>query len=270
MGLGWSQRVVPPLSPVRTGQDEAYKNAVDNLTPAHLDEFNEAFRRFDSNSSGTQCPRPILCTLRAPSSLDFAHQWCLMRNTNARAHTKQAQTPTQPCPYTHALCSRSRSLSLSSLSLTHTFPFVTDALLPFSITACCPGSIDATELKALMNSIGQHPTDDEVADMISRADADGSGSVDFYEFVTLMAHKMASPGDDRGLRNAFALFDHSGDGFLEADELRRLMINLGENVTLDDINEVIRRVDSNGDGVISEQEFVAAVTKEERRLTRNS
>lgn len=183
MGLGWSQRVVPPLSPVRTGQDEAYKNAVDNLTPAHLDEFNEAFRRFDSNSSG---------------------------------------------------------------------------------------SIDATELKALMNSIGQHPTDDEVADMVSRADADGSGSVDFYEFVTLMAHKMASPGDDRGLRNAFALFDHSGDGFLEADELRRLMINLGENVTLDDINEVIQRVDSNGDGVISEQEFVAAVTKEERRLTRNS
>ena len=52
----------------------------------------------------------------------------------------------------------------------------------------------------------------KVADMISRADADGSGSVDFYEFVTLMAHKMASPGDDRGLRNAFALFDHSGDG----------------------------------------------------------
>lgn len=133
MGLGWSQPVVPPLSPVRTGQDEAYKNAVDNLTPAHLDEFNEAFRRFDSNSSGTQCPRPIVCTLRAPScsSLDFAHQWCLMRNTNARAHTKQAQTPTQACPYTHALCSRSRSLSLSSLSLTHTFLFVTDALSHF-------------------------------------------------------------------------------------------------------------------------------------------
>ena len=121
-----------------------------------------------------------------------------------------------------------------------------------------------------MNSIGQHPTDDEVHDMIVRADADGSGSVDFYEFVTLMAHKMASPTDaNQDLRKAFGLFDHSGDGFLEVDELKRLMINLGEDVTLDDINEVIRAVDTNNDGVISEEEFATAIAKEERRLTRN-
>ena len=53
------------------------------------------------------------------------------------------------------------------------------------------GSIDATELRALMASVGQIPTDDELHEMIRIADADGSGSVDFYEFVTLMAHKMA-------------------------------------------------------------------------------
>ena len=42
-----------------------------------------------------------------------------------------------------------------------------------------------------MASVGQVPSDDELKEMIRIADADGSGEVDFYEFVTLMAHKMA-------------------------------------------------------------------------------
>ena len=40
------------------------------------------------------------------------------------------------------------------------------------------GSIDADELKMLMASVGQVPTDDELAEMIRIADADGSGTVD--------------------------------------------------------------------------------------------
>ena len=188
-----------------------------------------------------------------PGPLIVAHMHLtVMCNTLARKHN-HVHVHEAPLSLCHARCIH----SIFPIFHNHFF-------------CCCAGSIDAAELKALMNSIGQYPTDDEVVDMITRADADGSGSVDFYEFVTLMAHKMASPGGDKGLRNAFALLDHSGDGYLEADELRRLMINLGENVTLDDVNEVIRKVDSNGDGVISEQEFVDVVTNEERRLTRNN
>lgn len=53
------------------------------------------------------------------------------------------------------------------------------------------GSIDAKELKDLMASVGQNPTDEELQEMIAIADADGTGDIDFAEFVTLMAHKMA-------------------------------------------------------------------------------
>ena len=44
----------------------------------------------------------------------------------------------------------------------------------------CPqdggGSIDSKELKDLMASVGQNPTDDELAEMIRIADADGTGA----------------------------------------------------------------------------------------------
>jgi len=126
------------------------------------------------------------------------------------------------------------------------------------------GSIDATELKALMASVGQIPTDDELSEMIRIADADGSGSVDFYEFVTLMAHKMADTKDQSSLKASFSLFDHSGDGFIDSDEMRRLMINVGEPVTIEDVNELIREVDLDGDGVVNYDEFTKVVCAEGR------
>jgi Ca2+-binding EF-hand superfamily protein len=92
------------------------------------------------------------------------------------------------------------------------------------------GSIDSKELKDLMASVGQNPTDEELQEMIRIADADGTGDIDFAEFVTLMAHKMADEKSEETLRAAFSVFDTSGDGFISAEEMRRIMINVGEPV----------------------------------------
>ena len=60
-----------------------------------------------------------------------------------------------------------------------------------------------------MNSLGQSPSPTELEKMVELADADGSGDIDFVEFVTLMAHKMQDEeeGDeDERLKSAFAIF----------------------------------------------------------------
>ena len=41
-----------------------------------------------------------------------------------------------------------------------------------------------------MRALGQNPTEEEVKEMIDEVDADGSGSIDFPEFLSLMARKM--------------------------------------------------------------------------------
>jgi calmodulin len=41
-----------------------------------------------------------------------------------------------------------------------------------------------------MRSLGQNPTEAELQDMISEVDADGNGTIDFPEFLMLMARKM--------------------------------------------------------------------------------
>ena len=125
------------------------------------------------------------------------------------------------------------------------------------------GSIDAKELKLLMASVGQVPSDDELHEMIRIADADGSGSVDFCEFVTLMAHKMADVKSEGALKMSFSVFDATGDGYMDSEELRNLMINVGEPVTIDDVNTLIKEVDRNGDGKVDYEEFVKLIASED-------
>lgn len=58
------------------------------------------------------------------------------------------------------------------------------------------------------------------------------------------------------LRESFAKFDTSGDGYLDAEELRMaLKVARGEQVPLDDCKELITAVDSDGDGVVNFDEF---------------
>ena len=48
----------------------------------------------------------------------------------------------------------------------------------------------ATFVVQVMRSLGQNPTEAELQDMINEVDADGNGTIDFPEFLTMMARKM--------------------------------------------------------------------------------
>jgi hypothetical protein len=57
---------------------------------------------------------------------------------------------------------------------------------------CCDlsGTIDAKELKVAMRALGFEPKKEEVKKMISDIDKDGSGTIDFQEFLQMMTAKM--------------------------------------------------------------------------------
>ena len=54
-----------------------------------------------------------------------------------------------------------------------------------------------------MRSLGQNPTEAELQDMINEVDADGNGTIDFPEFLSLMARKMKDTDTEEELIEAF-------------------------------------------------------------------
>ena len=54
-----------------------------------------------------------------------------------------------------------------------------------------------------MRSLGQNPTEAELQDMINEVDADGNGTIDFPEFLTMMARKMKDADSEEEIREAF-------------------------------------------------------------------
>ncbi|KAK1313797.1 hypothetical protein QJS10_CPA06g02340 [Acorus calamus] len=58
------------------------------------------------------------------------------------------------------------------------------------------------------------------------------------------------------LKEAFKVFDKDQNGFISAAELRHVMTNLGEKLTDEEVDEMIREADVDGDGQVNYEEFV--------------
>ncbi|XP_063282938.1 calmodulin-A-like [Pelobates fuscus] len=122
------------------------------------------------------------------------------------------------------------------------------------------GTVTTKELGTVMRSLGQNPTEAELQDMINEVDCDGSGTIDFPEFLTMMARKMKDTDTEEEIREAFAVFDKDGNGYISAAELRHVMTNLGEKLTDEEVDEMIREADVDGDGQVNYEEFVQMMT----------
>jgi calmodulin len=121
------------------------------------------------------------------------------------------------------------------------------------------GFITIKELGEIMKNLGQTPTDAELQDMINEVDIDGNGNIDFKEFLGLMARKMRDTDTEEELIEAFKVFDRDSNGLISSQELKHVMTSLGEKITDEEVEEMIREADIDGDGYINYEEFVRMI-----------
>ena len=101
---------------------------------------------------------------------------------------------------------------------------------------------------------------EEVVDKIMKiADSDGSGEIDYSEFVVATMDKRKLLSNEK-LETAFNLFDRDNSGSISANEIKDVL-GVGKNIDEKVWNEIVLEVDANGDGEISFLEFKIMMQK---------
>ncbi|KAK7277830.1 hypothetical protein RJT34_22848 [Clitoria ternatea] len=114
------------------------------------------------------------------------------------------------------------------------------------------GCITMEELACAIRTLNRNnPRKEELQIMM-----DGSGTIEFGQFLNLMATKMKQSEVDEELKEAFRLFDKDQDGYISPTELLSVMTSIGVKVTEEELEQMIKVADLDGDGHVSYQEFV--------------
>jgi len=120
------------------------------------------------------------------------------------------------------------------------------------------GSIQVKEVGMVVRALGMNPSDEELQEMV---DGRGDGTkVSFQEFLGIVGDRMNEVDNEDELREAFAVFDRDGQGFIRAAELRHMMTNLGEKLSDLEVDDMIKEAGIDNEGQFRYQDFVDRMT----------
>ena len=119
------------------------------------------------------------------------------------------------------------------------------------------GFVNIQELGNIMKSMGYELSQTELEDMINEVSKIKNQNKLNFEIFMLIMNKRGGDADIvEEYTEAFRVFDREGNGFINKEELRQILLLLGEKLPEDDVDIMLRDADVNNDGKIEYRKFV--------------
>ena len=148
------------------------------------------------------------------------------------------------------------------------------------------GVISLKEMEGVLKTLGHFHSKNATIEMFKEMDKDGSGNIEFEEFLELIKNHLSFQGNPLDeLQTIFGYFDLDNDGFISVAELKTVLGFLGENgdqtghertgtmemrVRDEEIVEMIRIADKNNDGKVDLSDFLDLMNEiDDINLTHN-
>ncbi|KIK63923.1 hypothetical protein GYMLUDRAFT_40133 [Collybiopsis luxurians FD-317 M1] len=119
------------------------------------------------------------------------------------------------------------------------------------------GKVPRETLGDLLRALGQNPTQAEVAEIVASAPRD----VDYNVFLQILNRPdgFKPAGTPEEFIRGFQVFDKEGNGFIGAGELRYVLTQLGEKMTDEEVDELLKGVQIGADGNVNYESFVRTI-----------
>jgi len=116
------------------------------------------------------------------------------------------------------------------------------------------GSIPPDMLGLALRALGKTPSEEEVKEM------GANGGVDEAQFKALSEGIVPPTKEEVG--EAFSTFDMHGNGYMAFDDLKNVMVNLGEGLNPEEVAGMDAKCGKDADGQVNIQYFVDVLMTE--------
>lgn len=116
--------------------------------------------------------------------------------------------------------------------------------------------INSKELKVALLVLGFESVKGQSKSLIKEVAQDGSDKIDYYEFEEIVATKVFDRDPREEILKAFKLFDEDNTGKISIKNLTKISRELGETMTDEELKEMIKEVDRDGDNLITQEDFL--------------
>merc|ERR1712168_1107114 len=128
------------------------------------------------------------------------------------------------------------------------------------------GLLTAEAVSSMLSMMGLKFNNNELMEVIKEIDEDGSGQIEFEEFLILAKKFMTEDEDEdsgeleKELKEAFRLYDREGNGYITTAVLKNILSELDSSLSDEDLNGMIEEIDGDGSGTVDFDEFMEMMT----------
>ena len=118
------------------------------------------------------------------------------------------------------------------------------------------GYVNSSELANIIKAIDINVTDEELLEILEEIELEVNGEINFEKFVSVVNRRENDIDTEEELIKAFKVFDKDGNGLINLNELKHIMLKVGNNISESEIDQMLNEADIDMDGFINYEEFI--------------
>ena len=118
------------------------------------------------------------------------------------------------------------------------------------------GNVNKQELANIFKAINIDASDEEIKEIIKKMDLEDKKEINYDEFLAIINQREKDVDEEEEVLKAFKVFDKEGNGLININELKDIMLSMGNNWSENEINEMFAEADIDMDGYLNYEDFV--------------
>ena len=123
------------------------------------------------------------------------------------------------------------------------------------------GGLDARELKAAISALNIKISKDEIRNIYKEFGKDIREKITLEEFMEIVIPRLPDRHSKEYIQKIFQYFDLENTGKITSRHLKKIAQEIGENLSDEELKEIMEEADRDGDGYIGFEDFYRIMKK---------